>query len=437
MTAGKIHNKAFRAALGGIVAGLVALPAAHATDGYFSHGYGMKNKGMGGAATTVTHDAFGGANNPASMVWVGERFDVGIDWFSPRRNAERTGSAFGLDFSVDSDSKHFLIPEMGYNHMISPTLSLGLTVYGNGGMNTDYRGGQINCGAGPANGLCGNGRLGVDLMQLIVAPTLAWKLHERHSLGVSPLFGYQRFSAEGLHAFDNAPGFPPFTSSPGNVTNRGHDNASGWGVRVGYLGRLTDSLTVGAAYSSKINMSKFDKYKGLFANEGDFDIPANWSVGASFAFTPNLSLAVDYQQIRYEGVASVSNASNIPAPLGSSDGPGFGWRNIGVYKLGIQWQANSKLVLRAGYNRSDNPIRSRDVTFNILAPGVVKDHVTLGATWTLDGGSEVTLAYMHARRNSVSGTSMFDAIMGAPGAGGTEKIEMYQNSLGVAWGTRF
>src|SRR5512147_989848 len=87
------------------VAGFVLPGAAHATYGYFSHGYGMKAKGMAGAATAMTEDTFGGANNPASMVWVGSRMDVGVDWFSPKRKAERTGSSgtgAGMDGSVES-----------------------------------------------------------------------------------------------------------------------------------------------------------------------------------------------------------------------------------------------------------------------------------------------------------------------------------------------
>jgi len=126
------------------IAAALAPAAALATDGYFSHGYGMKAKGRGGAATAMTTDAFGGAVNPATMVWVGDRLDLGLDWFSPQRNAERTGSGGGvIDATVDSDSTNFLIPEFGYNKMLNPGMSLGVTVYGNGGMNTDYPGGQI------------------------------------------------------------------------------------------------------------------------------------------------------------------------------------------------------------------------------------------------------------------------------------------------------
>lgn len=52
---------------------------AQATDGYFSHGYGIKAKGMGGAQTAVAQDAMIAATNPAGMAFVGDRFDVGID----------------------------------------------------------------------------------------------------------------------------------------------------------------------------------------------------------------------------------------------------------------------------------------------------------------------------------------------------------------------
>ena len=116
--------------------GMMASPLVQATNGYFSHGYGMKAKGMGGAATATASDTMGGANNPASMVWVGNRLDVGVDWFSPKRAASRTGSALAgnVDFAETSGSENFFIPELGYNHMMNSNMSLGITVYGNGGM---------------------------------------------------------------------------------------------------------------------------------------------------------------------------------------------------------------------------------------------------------------------------------------------------------------
>lgn len=65
-----------------------------ATNGYFAHGYGLKTKGMGGAATARALDSFGGADNPASMVWAGSRLDLGLDWFRPVRVADRSDAGF-------------------------------------------------------------------------------------------------------------------------------------------------------------------------------------------------------------------------------------------------------------------------------------------------------------------------------------------------------
>lgn len=416
--------------------------AAHATDGYFAHGYGAKAKGMGGASVALAQDGFAGANNPAAAAFAGSRWDLGVEVFNPVRSMSRTGSNLGLDGTVKSDRNYFLVPEFGYNRTISDKIGVNLTVYGNGGMNTTYPGGQYTCQdmtsgrfyAG--NTLCGQGKLGVNLSQLIIAPTIAYKVDPNHSFGISPLLVYQQFKAYGLQSFAMMSG------APGSVTDKGMDDSTGFGVKVGYQGKVSDTLSLGAAYSPKIDMKAFDKYKGLFAGSGDFDIPGNYTVGLALQANPTTLIALDYQRIMYTDVASVSNPSSNMAPLGASNGPGFGWRDIGVWKLGVQWQVDPTWTLRAGYNRSDNPIQSRDVTFNILAPGVMQDHITLGATMAIDKTQEMSFFYMHAREQSVSGNSALGPIFqmfGAPAgtSGGIETIRMHQNSIGIQYSRKY
>jgi long-chain fatty acid transport protein len=422
---------------------------ASATDGYYADGYGLKAKGRAGSGTAMATDAFGGANNPASMVFVGNRWDIGLDLFSPRRESSRTGGNVGIDGQAESDSNYFLIPELGYNKMINPNLSLGITVYANGGMNTDYPGGQIPaasaCGGfnptpGSKNLLCGDGSLGVDLMQLIFAPTLAYKVTPNHAFGISPLIGYQRFAAEGLQAFGG------FSTSSANLTNQGYDSSWGYGVRIGWFGQLSDKVSAGAAYSTKIYMQAFDKYKGLFAEQGDFDMPENYSVGIAVKATPKLTVLADYRRINYNDVPSVGNPSanvvqcaggNQAYCLGGASGAGFGWQNVNAYKLGFEYQHNGEIMLRAGYSHNDNPIGAQDVTFNILAPGVIEDHVTLGFTYKTKSGGELTMAYMHGFNNSVTGSSLFNNFVGPGQSAGSETIKMYQDSIGIAYGWKF
>jgi long-chain fatty acid transport protein len=419
--------------------GLLASGATWATNGYFSHGYGMKAKGMGGASTAIAADTFGGASNPAKMVWVGKRVDVGVDVFNPDREASRKGSGFGgifgenFDGSQDgNDDNPFIIPEFGFNWLINPDLSAGVSVYGNGGMNTRYeqQPGKYTClhpvfGPVPAeNLLCGNNDLGVDLAQLVIAPTVAYKFHPNHSVGVSPLIAYQRFKAYGLQAFG------AISSDPSNLTNEGYDYSWGYGVRVGWMGKLSPTITVGAAYSSKIYMDELDTYKGLFAEEGDFDIPENYNVGIAFQATPKILIALDYQRINYGDVDSVANSSRNPCCLGDNNGPGFGWDDVNVWKLGVEYMLNNQWTLRAGYNHGDNPIDGDDVTFNILAPATIQDHVTAGFTYTTAGGGELTVAGMYAFENDVDGEPN---PVHFP-VGGKEKIEMSQWSIGIAYG---
>lgn len=389
-----------------------------ATNGYFSHGYGMKAKGMAGASTATADDAFGGATNPAKMVWVGNRLDLGADVFSPRREFSTT-TGFP---TTDSEDNYFLVPEFGYNRMLGSNLALGISVYGNGGMNTDYPDGAAFFG--------GTGDLGVDLMQLMIAPTLSYKINDQHSIGVSPIIAGQRFGAQGLQGF--------------GVTNTGTDNlgyetAWGYGARIGWMGKVTNKVTLGAAYSTKMYMDELDKYAGMFAEGGEFDIPSNWNVGIAVQATPQVKVALDYQRINYSDVDAIHNPSaNIynctffggtdpNACFGGSVGPGFGWDDINVWKLGVEFAYSKQLTLRAGWNHGDNPIGPADVTFNILAPGVVKDHLTLGFTYTLANGSELTMAYMHAFEESVTGQNL----LAPPGL--TDTIQMYQNSLGIAY----
>ncbi|HMN77764.1 MAG TPA: outer membrane protein transport protein [Burkholderiaceae bacterium] len=420
-------------------AACAAAAPAFATNGYFSHGYGIKGSGMGGVSTALAQDSFGGANNPASMVWAGPRMDVGLTWFRPERDAERSGAGIPtLNGRVDSGSTDFFIPEFGYNAMINNALSLGVSVYGNGGLNTNYPQGGFNCGAGPANMLCGSGTLGVNMSQMIIAPTAAYKINERNSIGASVLIGYQRFKGYGMQAFDNAPGFPPFTSDPGHVTNNGTDTAWGAGLRIGWQGHVSDTVALGATFATKVYMSKFDKYRGLFAEQGDFDIPMNFGLGIAITPDSRWTIAADYARIYYSQIASVGNPSapNPPAPLGADNGPGFGWHDINVFKLGVAYAMNEQWTLRAGINIGGNPIESQDVTINILAPGVVKNHYTAGFTYAPTKADEISAAFMYAARNSVSGSSMFNNVFPAPVAG-SETISMREFSLGIAWARKF
>jgi long-chain fatty acid transport protein len=235
---------------------------------------------------------------------------------------------------------------------------------------------------------------------MFLAPTYAHKLGSRHALGISAILAYQRFEAKGLQAFGN------FSSDPTSLTNKDHANSYGAGVRVGYLGELTDWLSVGASYQSRIAMTRFDEYSGLFAEKGGFDIPQTFTGGVAMKPAEKLTVAFDVQWINYESVGSVGNdfLPNLAlTPLGTDNGAGFGWHDMTVYKAGLQYEAGRDWMLRAGYSYGRQPIRDNEVLINILAPGVMEHHITAGITRAITKGQAINLAIIRAIPKSIVG----------------------------------
>ena len=410
-------------ALGAAAMGWPGLAAA--TNGYFSHGYGVRSQGVAGVSIALPQDGLAAASNPAGTAFVGDRLDAGVSLFRPDRGASIRGNGYGADgdYSAD-DTRNFVIPEFGYARQVSPQLGWGVAVYGNGGMNTDY-------GRNPFAAYGSTGNAGIDLSQLFITPSVAFRPAEGHAIGAALTFAYQRFAAEGLGAFDNG----MVSSSPGSVSNRGHDSSTGWGLKLGWIGQVLPTVKLGASWSSRIEMGELGRYKGLFEGGGGFDIPASYGVGASWQALPALTLAADWQRIEYSSVKSVGNPLSVlfsGGQLGADNGAGFGWHDISVVKLGAIYAVDDRLTLRAGASRAQQPVPASQTFFNILAPGVVRNHFSLGGSLKTASGGEWSAAYTRAPKVSVAGAGSIPGSFG----GGEANVHLREDVLTVGYSWR-
>ncbi len=407
--------------------------AAMATNGYFGHGIGMKSMGMGGVGIALAQDSMASATNPAAAAEAGNRMDFGLMLFRPDRKATFSGTGGGCcDGSFDgNETSIFPIPEFGYNRDLGNDRAFGITVVGRGGMNSDYD---------KAIPLFGTTKPGIDLAQLYISPTFAMKVTPKHSVGITLNAIYQRFKAEGLENFAATAPAGPSTDGT-NVTSGDYSSSTGFSVGIGWTGKISPAVTVGAAYTSKASMSKLDNYSGLFAEEGGFDIPATAGLGIAVKMDQDVTLAFDVTKIFYSDIPTVNNpldpnlttacfGGDLSSCLGGDNGSGFGWEDMTVFKVGVSWKLQDDLVMRFGFNHGDNPIPSSETFFNVLAPGVVEDHFTLGATKTLANGAELTFMYMRAFFNEVKGSGSIPIAFG----GGEADIAMSQDAIGVAYG---
>ncbi|MBK6280057.1 MAG: outer membrane protein transport protein [Gammaproteobacteria bacterium] len=397
---------------------------AHATNGYLSHGYGIKAKGAAGVGAALPQDTLTIATNPAGLIEAGHRSDMGVELFVPDRGGEIRGNAFGPDQSFDGNgTEYFLIPELGHSHLVCDDLAVGFAMYGNGGMNTDYD-------KNPYARFGSKGNSYMNFEQLFIAPAMAWEFSPGQTIGLALNLAYQRFEAKGLSAF------APLSADPANLADNGTDDGFGAGVRIGWLGQITDRLTLGASWQSTTRMQEFDRYAGLFAEQGGFDIPENYVLGAAFELSEATTIALDWQTIEYNDVASVGNDLGqlfLGNPLGSDNGPGFGWQDMSTLKIAVLHRYSDRVTLRAGYSRGDQPVPRDQTFFNIIAPGVVEEHASLGATFAVNERNELSIAYTHGLEEEVRGKGSIPPMLG----GGEANISLAEDSFGLAWSMRY
>ncbi len=432
-----------------------------ATNGLAPTGLGQIHKAMGGAAVGNPENTTTMMTNPAAASFVSNGWDAGADLFKPNRTATGNvtfgaaqGNQVGPDITAGTEYNGdklsaFLIPEFAYKRDLNSKTSLGISVYGNGGMNTSYETspvfpttnplappnpGGINPQTGqpfpnittPFNGSPTGpvGTTGVDLKQIFISPTVSMKVNENNSVGLSINLVAQQFQARGLSALSNA------SSSPANFTDQGKSNSTGIGATLGWMGKFGNT-TAGASYRLKTKMSEFDEYKGLFPDNGRLDVPAALTVGMATMVSPKTKIAVDVQKIFYSKVNSLGNTFYFPnnPPVngfGTAGGPGFGWDDQNVFKIGVKHQRSSKLALMAGYNHGKSPVGQEEAFVNVLTPAVVEDHLSLGVEYKLNNRASLIGSYIHTFENELKGGTLspFD-------------IKMDQDALGVAYSVKY
>ncbi|MDH3989970.1 MAG: outer membrane protein transport protein [Gammaproteobacteria bacterium] len=448
-----------------------------ATNGYFTHGVGTESKGMAGTGigSNANMGAVMTASNPALGVFSGDGWQAGLSIFSPRRSynaSEQSSGGIPIDIGggiflpthslsageIDSSSEYFPIPYVAKNWSLANEGNISFAFYGRGGMNTDWD----DSNAQATSVLCWNpdrdglpqrpitgpgpycaGDAGVDLMQAFIALNYSAMVGDNFSWGVGPVFAIQAFEATGVQTFAPVTKTTATTGDPSAVaslSNNGHDMSFGIGFAGGIWWGMTDTVSLGLAYQSKMSMGEFDDYADLFAQAGGFDIPSSVKAGLSIRATDALRINFDVEYIGYSEVDSISNpmlnlfgcptlplgGTSVEPCLGGEAGAGFGWEDMTIYKLGFEWQSDESNIWRFGYSHGEQPIQSADVLFNILAPGVMEQHFTLGWTRMRSNGSAWNVSFMYAPENTVTGPSFFDPLQ-------TIDLKMSQIELEISY----
>lgn len=412
-----------------------------ATNGYFNHGDGTKNKAMAGAGMALPEEAMAIVNNPAVATEVTGRSEIGLALFHPRSNywsTESTQNGQNGSFTIgpnaiDAESQNMLVPFFARSWQLREQSAFAMALYGRSGINTEYLGGTATFdpdGAGPEPvgtfpGTLGDGDVKTSLSQALLDLTYAQQLNDRFSLGISAVLAAQSFKISGVGTL--APLTQTYASSggsvmPANLSGNGSDQSYGAGVKVGAHFQWTPKFSLGLMIQSKIYMSSLSSYSDLFASGGDLDIPADFKLGFSWRIIDSVVFSFDLERIFYSDVNALGNSladleqcptagqggTDLNSCLGGSNGGGLGWKDMDVVKFGVVWNVGPKWALRAGLSLGDQPVGIAEVTNNLISPYLSEAHYTAGFTRALGSRGELNFAIMYTEEESLHQPNAFD-----------------------------
>src|SRR2546425_178483 len=118
------------------IGNLLCASSAFAVNGAFDYGFSEITRGMGGAGSALPQDSLIAAINPAGMVDVGKRLDIGAVVYFPNMHYTAP-SVSGLGLSniavapgkVRSSETLFFLPDFGMNLPIDRKSAIGVSVY--------------------------------------------------------------------------------------------------------------------------------------------------------------------------------------------------------------------------------------------------------------------------------------------------------------------
>jgi long-chain fatty acid transport protein len=405
---------------------LTLVSSAHAsTNGDNLLGEGSASRTLGGTGVAAPQDAVGAISaNPATLSLLTDEqqsdFDLSTTLFFPHVSAS-VGS-----LTATSAGKVYIIPSLGIAGPLgakNDPWQYGLAVYGVSGLGVDYRHTAIDTTLAPTPYPLVAASL-TQLQILEVAPSVAYRLSPEWSAGLA------------LHADYG-------TLNLGS----GIKDGFGFGAQPGLSFKASDSVTLGLTYVSPATIT----YKGVTDLNGDgipdnlkLESPQQVKFGVGIQVIPgSLLVATDFQWVNWAGATGYKD---------------FDWKDSWVYGVGVQFDAiPKKLVLRAGYNFGNNPVKAHNgwngagspanvtnvqgkfvnnyyyETFRIIGfPAVVEQHVSIGLSYRLGAGSSLDFGYTHAFRNTV--TEQGTNLLGAPT---TLSSRLSEDSLELGFHHRF
>jgi long-chain fatty acid transport protein len=351
-----------------------------------------KEEGMGGVGVAYPQSSTGANFNTAIITDLDDRYDadacITYQW---GRDYIRGSLEPIINGKAGPQCKYFPIFVGGICKKATPKITVGASIDGR----------RISKYAlDKPFPVFGHGkRQGIETIVGIIMPSVAYKLNECHSFGIGFPIAIGRIKVNGLQ---NGAALSLY---PDAYSNHGYDYAHGYGIRVGWLWHINCKLNFGASYSTRLlSATHFHKYRGFIPLKGKLELPAELRIGFAYKWHERSTIALDLQYNFMNQERTLSNSALSTAPFGSKHGPGLGWPNQLVVRIGTDCKLTDKLTVRSGIITFNPFVRSSNTIIHFVLPlYVVRTFVTAGLSWQINCSTEVNIAYLYGVRRFVRG----------------------------------
>ena len=374
---------------------------------------GAKAMSMGFAFTAQANDPSAIYFNPAGIMQLeGNNLKVGVTYVKQNGGTftgitPLTGGASVSETQKDLD---FFVPNAFFTRKASPNFVYGVGLFSPFGLGQEYENRNTSIFRSQITK--------IDLMTLVVNPTVAWKVNEVLSVaaGIDFMYGKAELAKTPV-GINSATGFPA------NIFNLDLEgDGTAWGYNFGVLLTPTKHLKVGAAYRSKFDLEIEDGDVDLsnvfsgniitalgplppqgpapigfggpsFHTTGTamVRIPATLDLGVAYILD-RLTLEVDASWTFWHSWESLNiDLKDNRAFLPDSTSP-KNWDDVVAIYVGGEYRVTDPLALRLGFRWDPTPVPAE--TMGPELPDADKLYYCAGAgykvrNWTFD------LAYMY------------------------------------------
>ncbi len=373
------------------------VPAFVSAQGVMLSSFGPVNAGMGGASTAAPIEALSAlAWNPASISGLpNSELSVGLGLLLSDPTVDSSIAGFGSG-STGSEPGVIPLPNIGWVHKVSDTVTVGMGVMVVGGLKSNYPASLTNPVLAPPsnnpNVPGGLGSLYSDAQYLQLAPVFSYAVTERLSVGFGPSLTLGQVIVDPLLLVN--PNDADGSGVPSYPPGRGTRFSWGGGAQLGVYYITDRCWHLGASIKSpqwmEDNRVNTEDEIGLpYTAKFNFDLPMIVSLGTAYSGFENTIIAVDLRYMDYANAAGFGDGGY--GPYGKLNG--LNWDSQWVFAAGMQRRLLDNLLVRMGYTYNTSPFGDNDTFYNVASPLNYQHQVSLGSTWELSDCVAMHLSY--------------------------------------------